>query len=38
MTVKVTLSCDYRAVDTTLGAEWFKHFKRFVENPNTILL
>jgi len=37
-TIKVTLSCDNRAVDTTLGAQWFRHFKRFVEHPNIIFL
>lgn len=37
-TIKVTLSCDYRAVDTHIGAEWFRHFKRLIEHPSTVFL
>ena len=28
-----TLSCDHRAVDGAVGAEWLKTFKEIVENP-----
>jgi len=34
----VTLSCDHRAVDGAVGAEWLQAFKGFVENPVTMLL
>ncbi|MGH6726652.1 MAG: 2-oxo acid dehydrogenase subunit E2, partial [Pseudolabrys sp.] len=34
----VTLSCDHRVVDGTLGAELLAVFKSFVENPVTALV
>ena len=34
----VTLSCDHRAVDGALGAQWLNKFKNFIENPSLMLL
>ena len=34
----VTLTCDHRVVDGALGAKWLQHFKRYVENPITMML
>ncbi len=34
----VTMSCDHRVVDGAMGAEFLAHFKRFVEDPVTMLL
>jgi pyruvate dehydrogenase E2 component (dihydrolipoamide acetyltransferase) len=34
----VTLSCDHRAVDGAVGAQWLQAFKSFIENPVTMLL
>jgi len=34
----VTLSCDHRVVDGAMGAEFLSHFKRFIEDPVTMLL
>ena len=34
----VTLSCDHRAVDGVLGAQWLNKFKDFIENPSLMLL
>ncbi len=34
----VTLSCDHRVVDGAMGAEFLGHFKRFIEDPVTMLL
>src|SRR5262244_3829481 len=36
--LSVTLSCDHRVVDGTLGAELLAAFKRFVEQPVTMLV
>jgi len=33
-----TLSCDHRVVDGAMGAEFLAHFKRFIEDPVTMLL
>jgi pyruvate dehydrogenase E2 component (dihydrolipoamide acetyltransferase) len=33
-----TLSCDHRAVDGAVGAEWLAAFKKIVEDPLTMLL
>ena len=33
----VTLTCDHRAVDGATGARWLQAFKRFVEDPVTML-
>ena len=35
--MKVTLSCDHRAVDGALGAMWLKAFAGFMEQPLTML-
>ncbi|CAB3396981.1 unnamed protein product [Caenorhabditis bovis] len=37
-TMKVTLSCDHRTVDGAVGAVWLRHFKEFLEKPQTMLL
>ena len=33
-----TLSVDHRAVDGAVGAEYLQHFKRFIENPVSMLV
>lgn len=35
--MKVTLSCDHRVVDGAMGSEFLQTFKRYIENPVTIL-
>lgn len=34
----VTLSCDHRVVDGAVGAKWLSVFKKFMENPASMLL
>ena len=34
----VTLSCDHRVVDGAVGAKWLDQFKKFMENPASMLL
>ncbi len=34
----VTLTCDHRVVDGAIGAQWLQVFKRFVEQPITMML
>lgn len=34
----VTLSCDHRVVDGAVGAKWLGVFKKFMENPASMLL
>eukprot|EP00299_Pterocystis_sp_00344_P009433 c3968_g1_i1.p1 GENE.c3968_g1_i1~~c3968_g1_i1.p1 ORF type:complete len:620 (-),score=158.64 c3968_g1_i1:67-1926(-) len=36
--MNVTLSCDHRAVDGVLGAQWLKAFKKYIEDPSLMLL
>jgi len=36
--MSVTLTCDHRVVDGALGAKWLQHFKRYVEQPITMML
>ncbi len=36
--MKVTLSCDHRVVDGAVGATWLQHFKKFLEQPTSMLL
>lgn len=36
--MNVTLSSDHRVVDGAVAAEWGIHFKRFIENPELMLL
>jgi pyruvate dehydrogenase E2 component (dihydrolipoamide acetyltransferase) len=36
--LSVTLSCDHRVVDGAVGAELLAAFKRFVEQPVTMLV
>lgn len=37
-TMKVTLSCDHRVVDGTMGAEFLKTLKTYLEDPIKILV
>jgi pyruvate dehydrogenase E2 component (dihydrolipoamide acetyltransferase) len=36
--MSVTLSCDHRVVDGAVGSQWLKHFKKYIENPTSMLL
>jgi pyruvate dehydrogenase E2 component (dihydrolipoamide acetyltransferase) len=36
--MKVTLSCDHRSVDGALGAGFLQTFKKYLENPITMLM
>merc|ERR1719339_821135 len=36
--MRVTMSCDHRVVDGAVGAKWLQHFKKFMENPQAMLL
>ncbi len=36
--MKITLSCDHRSVDGAIGAAFLQTFKKFLENPITMLL
>lgn len=36
--MSVTLSCDHRTVDGAVGAQWLKHFKKYIEQPTSMLL
>jgi pyruvate dehydrogenase E2 component (dihydrolipoamide acetyltransferase) len=36
--MNVTLSSDHRVVDGAVAAEWGLAFKKFVENPELMLL
>ncbi len=36
--LKVTLSCDHRSVDGAVGAAFLQTFKKFMENPVTMLV
>jgi pyruvate dehydrogenase E2 component (dihydrolipoamide acetyltransferase) len=36
--MKVTMSCDHRSVDGATGATFLQTFKKFLENPVTMLL
>src|SRR4029079_1977327 len=35
--MKVTMSCDHRAVDGATGAAFLQTFKKYMENPVTML-
>ena len=35
--MKVTLSCDHRALDGLMGAQFLKEFKRVLEHPEELL-
>ena len=37
-TMTVTLSSDHRVVDGALAAQWGQHFKRYIEEPESMLL
>jgi len=32
------MSCDHRVVDGAIGAQWLQAFKRYIEDPMTMLL
>jgi pyruvate dehydrogenase E2 component (dihydrolipoamide acetyltransferase) len=34
----VTLTCDHRVVDGAIGAQWLNVFKRYIEQPITMML
>lgn len=36
--MKVTMSCDHRSVDGASGAAFLQTFKKYLENPATLLL
>ncbi|MCM2344582.1 MAG: 2-oxo acid dehydrogenase subunit E2, partial [Alphaproteobacteria bacterium] len=36
--MKCTLSVDHRAVDGSVGAEFLQFFKRYIENPVSMLV
>ncbi len=36
--MKITMSCDHRSVDGATGAAFLQSFKKFLENPITMLL
>eukprot|EP00939_MAST-03C_sp_MAST-3C-sp1_P002497 g2497.t1 len=36
--MNVTLSCDHRVVDGAVGAQWLQAFKKYIEDPVTMLL
>jgi pyruvate dehydrogenase E2 component (dihydrolipoamide acetyltransferase) len=36
--MKITLSCDHRSVDGAVGATFLQTFKKFMENPVTMLV
>jgi len=36
--MSVTLSCDHRVVDGAVGAQWLQQFKKYIEDPQTMLL
>ncbi|MFL5786566.1 MAG: pyruvate dehydrogenase complex dihydrolipoamide acetyltransferase [Flavisolibacter sp.] len=36
--MKITLSCDHRSVDGAVGATFLQTFKKFLENPVTMLV
>ena len=37
-TMSVTLSCDHRVVDGAVGSQWLKYFKKYIEQPTSMLL
>ena len=36
--MKVTMSCDHRVVDGSIGAQFLAHLKKVIEEPITLLL
>jgi pyruvate dehydrogenase E2 component (dihydrolipoamide acetyltransferase) len=36
--MKITMSCDHRSVDGAVGAAFLQTFKKYLENPITMLL
>lgn len=37
-TLRVTLSCDHRVVDGAVGSQWLRSFRKYIEQPYTMLL
>ncbi|MDH5657569.1 MAG: 2-oxo acid dehydrogenase subunit E2 [Spirochaetia bacterium] len=37
-TMKVTLSCDHRVIDGAEGARFLETFRKFIENPHSLLV
>lgn len=35
--MNVTLSCDHRVVDGSVGADWLNKFRFYIENPIEML-
>ena len=36
--IAVTLSADHRTVDGAIGARWLQYFRKYMEDPATMLL
>lgn len=36
--MNVTLSADHRTVDGAVGARWLQHFKKYMEDPTSMIL
>ena len=36
--MNVQLSCDHRVVDGAVAAQWGQEFKKYIENPEFMLL
>jgi pyruvate dehydrogenase E2 component (dihydrolipoamide acetyltransferase) len=34
----ITLTCDHRAIDGVIGARFLSFFKKYIENPTTMML
>ncbi|KAI4456005.1 dihydrolipoamide acetyl/succinyl-transferase-related [Holotrichia oblita] len=34
----VTISCDHRVVDGAIGAQWLQAFRKYIEDPQTMIL
>jgi len=37
-TMRVTMSCDHRAIDGSIGAEFLRTFKQILQNPLYLIL
>ena len=36
--LSVTMSADHRTVDGAVGARWLQYFRKYMEDPTTMLL
>lgn len=34
----VTISCDHRVVDGAIGAQWLQAFRKYIEDPESMIL